>query len=241
MLVIIKVYEEIQLKSLRISLILTVIVAAFLCMGFAAALNQDEASVHTFFSPTTLQHGPTVTANIVFTSNSSDALQITRVGLNFDWMASDSFVGFDLSSAPVTVGAGGTYAFPQMIINVPSNVTVGVHNYFVGIDGTQGASSTAFSWSSPKLSVAVTGSSGQTVSPTVTTAPSGGGGQPDLLLYGVVAAVVVIVVLLVIVLMLRRKRAKPQSAPSQTASQQETPPPEQKPEQKPDSGQDFNI
>jgi hypothetical protein len=233
------------MRSLRISLIVTLIVAAFLCMGFAAALNQDEASVHTFFSPTTLQPGQTVTVNIIFTSNSSGSLQITRVGLNFDWMASDNFVGFDLSSAPVTVASGGTYTFPQMTINVPANVTVGVHNYFVGIDGTQGASSTTFSWNSPTLSVAVIGSSGQTVSPTVTTSPTGGGGQqgaqPDLQLYGAVAAAVVIVVLLVIVLVLRRKRTKPQPAPSQTAAQQETPPPEQKPEQKPNSEQDFNI
>ncbi len=114
MLVTIKVLEEIQMKAVRILLILILVFAAILCSGFVTALNQDEASVHTFFSPSTLQPGQTVSATVFFTSNSSAAIQITRVGLNFDWMAADNFVGFDLSSQPITVQAGGTYNFPQM-------------------------------------------------------------------------------------------------------------------------------
>lgn len=231
--------EEIKLKSTRISLIVTIIIAAFLCTGFVSALNSDEASVHVFFTPTTLQAGQTVTVNIFFTSNSSDALQITSIGLHFDWMATDNFVGInDLSSAPITIAAGDTSGLPQISIQIPSNVTSGVHNYFVTIDGTQGASSTAFTWDSPTLSVAAIGSSGQTVAPTPTNTNSGGTpeGQNNLLLYGAIGAVVVIVVLLVLVLVVRKKRTHPKPAANQGATQPETP----KPEQKPDSG-DFNI
>ena len=234
---------EIQLKSLTIVLIVSVIVAAFLCMGFVAALNQNEASVHTFFSTTTLTPGQPMTINVFFTSNSSDSLQITRIGLHFDWMAADGFYGYDLSSAPVTVASHGTYMFNQISIIVPTNVTLGEHSYYVGIDGTQGTSSTTFSWNSPSLAVVVAGSNGQTTGPTVTTGPTGGGnqgGQPDLQLYGAVIAVVVIVVLLMIVLLLRRRKPKPQPAKEQAANQPETPEPEQKPEQKPKE-QDFDI
>lgn len=236
------------MKPLRISIIVTLIVAAFLCMGFAAALNQDEASVHNFFSPSTLTAGQTVTVSVFFTSNSSDALQPSRIGLHFDWMGTDNFVGFnDLSSAPITIAAGETKGFPQISFVVPSNVTSGIHSYFVTIDGTQGTSSTEFTWNSPSLTVAVIGGSGQTAVPTQPTGPtntnSGGGtqgAQPDLQLYGAVAAVVVIVVLLVIVLVLRKKRTKPKPEANQGASQPEiteTP----SPEQKPNSEQDFNI
>ncbi|MCL4430457.1 MAG: hypothetical protein M1167_06865 [Chloroflexi bacterium] len=229
------------MKPLQVSIILTILTVAFLFSGFAAALNQDEASVHSFFSTTTLQPGQTVTVSVFFTSNSTDALTINDIGLHFDWMDSGGFFGFDLSSAPVTVPSGGTYMFNQISIQVPANVTLGDHTYYVGIDGTQGASSTAFSWNSPTLTVVVAGSSGQTTGPTVTVAPSGGGGQPsgqpNLLLYGAIGAVVVIIVLLVIVLLVRRKRTKPQPETNQPASQPETP----KPEEKPSPEQDFNI
>ncbi len=239
----IRLSGEIQLKSLRTALIVSIIFAAFLCMGFVAALNQNEASVHTFFSTTTLQPGHPVTINVSFTSNSSDSLQLTRIGLHFDWMAPDGFYGYDLSSAPVTVASHGTYMFSQISIMVPTNVTLGEHSYYVGIDGTQGTSSTSFSWNSPSSAVVVAGSNGQTTGPTVTAAPTGGGsqgGQPDLQLYGAVGAVVVIVVLLVIVFVLRGRKSKSQPAKEQVASQTETPEPEQKPEQKPEE-QDFDI
>ncbi len=228
--------------KLRISIIVAVLTITFLCMGFAAALNQDEASVHSFFSTSTLQPGQTVTVTVFFTSNSSDALQVTAVGLHFDWMPdAEGFYGFNLASQPVTVAAGGTQAFPQMTIQIPTNVTLGEHSYFVGVDGTQGASSTDFSWSSPLLTVMVVGSNGQTAGPTVTTAPtehSGQVGQSDLLLYGVAAAVVVIVVLLVIALMLRRRKpSQPKPAANEGTTKPE--PPSQPPKSNPE--QDFNI
>jgi hypothetical protein len=239
----IELSEEIQLKSLRIALIISIIVAAFLSIGFVAALAQDEASVHTFFSTTTLQPGKPVDINVSFTSNSSDSLQITRIGLHFDWLATGVFYTDDLSSNPVTVVSDGTHMFSQINIMIPTNVTLGEHSYYVAIDGKQGTSSTAFFWDSPASTVVVASSSGQTTGPTVTVAPTGGGnqgGQPDLQLYGAVGAVVVIVVLLVIVLLLRGRKPKLQTAKEPVTSQPETSESEQKPEQKPEE-QDFDI
>ncbi|RPI48146.1 MAG: hypothetical protein EHM56_14100 [Chloroflexi bacterium] len=95
-------------------------------------------------------------------------------------MENDSFVGVDLSSQPISVPAGGTTMFPSMLVNIPANVTLGIHDYYVGIDGTQGTSSTPFSWNSPTASIAAIGSNGQTAGPTATTAPTNGGnGQGD--------------------------------------------------------------
>ena len=231
------------MKLLQAAFIVTIIVAAFVCVGFASALNQDEASIHNVFSPSVIIPGQTVSATIFFTSNTTDILQITRVGYNFDWMSPENYVGADLTSSPVTVAGGSTQSIGQITIPIPANVTLGTHTYTIVIDGIQGSAATEFTWTSPTLSVETIGSSGQTAGPTVTTAPTGGdspGGQPDLQLYGAVIAVIVIVVLLMIVLLLRRRKPKPQPAKEQAVDQMEEPKPEQKPEPKPEQ-QDFDI
>jgi hypothetical protein len=236
----IELSEEIQLKSFKIILIVSIILATFLCTGFVAALNQNEASVRAFFS--TITPGTTVSVTVFFTSNTTDTLQISRVGFHFDWMSTENYVGATLST-PATIVGGSTQSIGLINIPIPANVTLGTHTYTIVIDGTQGAASNEFSWTSPTLSIATIGSNGQTTGPTVTVAPTGGGnqgGQPDLQLYGAVGAVVVIVVLLTIVLLLKRKKTAPQPVKEQTAGQPETSEPEQKPEQKPEQ-QDFDI
>jgi hypothetical protein len=231
------------MKSLQTILIITLLVGAFLCVGFADALNSDEASIHVFFSPSTITPGQAVSTTVFFTSNTTDALQITRVGFHFDWMSTENYVGADLTNSPITIAGGGTQSIGPLAITIPANVTLGVHEYTVVIDGTQGAASTAFTWTSPSLSVIAIGSNGQTAGPTVTSEPTNNGGQSsgqsDILLYGAVVAVVVIIVLLVIVVLLRRRRKpKPeQQPPSQPTTPSETPAPEQKPR----SENDFNI
>ena len=229
------------MKSIRISLIVAVITIAFLCSGgLVAALNSDEASVRVFFVPQTLQPGQSVTITIFFTTTSTDTLQITNVGIHFDWMPTDGFYGYDLSSANVTVtSSSGPYNFNQIIIQVPANVTAGIHTYFVGVDGLQGTSATPFAWSSSPTEVEVGGSN---TAPTPTPTNSGGqpAGQSNLLLYGAIAAAVVIVALLIIVLVVRKKRAKPQQPTSET-KQGTTQPEKPVPEKKPGAEQDFNI
>jgi hypothetical protein len=226
-------------SSFRISVILSVIIFAFLCSGLVAALNSQEATVHAIFPVEFLQAGQTTTVTLFFTSTSADELKITNVGLHFDWMPSDTFLGFNLNNSVVTIpSGGGTYEFPPVTIQVPLTVTNGTHTYFVGIDGTQGTSSTPFSWDSPTTTKEVVGGS---VNPTPLSTNSGGEqpeGQPNLLLYGAIAAVVVIVVLLIVVFMIRKKRTVAKPAANQETDSQSQP---STPEKKPNPEQDFNI
>lgn len=226
------------MKSLRISVILSIVVFAFLCSGLVAAINSEEVTVHAIFSSETLHAGQTVTVTMFFTSTSADELKITNVGLHFDWMTSGTFLGFNLNNSVVTIpSGGGTYEFPPVTIQVPLTVTNGTHTYFVGIDGTQGTSSTPFSWDSPTATKEVIGGS---VNPTPLSTNSGGeqpDGQPNLLLYGAIAAVVIIVALLIVVFMMRKKRTGSKPAANQVAVQ----PKSSAPEKKPNPEQDFNI
>jgi hypothetical protein len=225
--------------SLRISFILTIVVFVFLCNGLVSALNTEEATVHAIFPVEFLQAGQTTTVTLFFTSTSADELKITNVGIHFDWMPSDTFLGFNLNNSVVTIpSGGGTYEFPPVTIQVPITVTNGTHTYFIGIDGTQGASSTPFSWDSPTAIKEVVGGS---ANPTPTSTNSGGEqpeGQSNLLLYGAIAAVAVIVVLLIVVVMMRKKRTGSKSAVTQEAGSQPKP---SATEKKPNSEQDFNI
>ena len=227
------------MRSLRISFILTIVVFAFLCSGLVAALNSEEATVHAIFPSEILQAGQTTTVTLFFTSTSADELQITNVGIHFDWMPADTFLGFNLNNSVVTIPiGGGTYEFPPVTIQVPLTVTNGTHTYFVGIDGTQGTSSTPFSWDSPTATKEVVGGSSN---PTPTSTNSGGEqpeGQPNLLLYGAIVAVVVIIVLLIVVLMMRKKRTGSKPAVNQEADSKPKP---STPEKKPNPEQDFNI
>jgi flagellar basal body-associated protein FliL len=224
-------------KSLKISVILTtIIIAAFLCGGFAAAINQDEVSAHALFSSETLQAGQTATVNIFFSSTSADSLQITYASIHFDWLPTGAAFGLNLTSAPVTVPAGGDYVFQPITFTVPADATTGEHNCTIGMDGLQGSSSTSFSWDSSAIPLEITGGTNPTASPTST--PLGGdNSQLDMLLLVAAAAVVVVVVVLMLVLVLHKKRPKPKSAAKQSAGQPEAPAPEKKPE----TGQDFNI
>jgi hypothetical protein len=227
------------MKSLRVSVILSIIVFGFLCSGLVAAINSEEVTVHTLFSSEPLQAGQTTTVVIYFTSTSTDELQITNVGLHFDWMPSDTFLGFNLNNSVVTIPSGGdTYEFPPVALKVPSTVTNGTHTYYVGIDGKQGTSLTPFSWNSPTAAKDVM-SSNVNVTPTSTN--SGGEqpeGQQNLLLYGAIAAVVVIVVLLIVVFMMRKKRTGSKPAVDHEDDSQ---PRSSTPEKIPNPEQDFNI
>jgi hypothetical protein len=228
-------------KLIQVSIIITLVTIAFLCVGFASALNQDEAATHVFFVPETAQPGQTISVTIFFTSTSTDELTINYLGLHFDWMASDQFYGYNFSSTPITVPVGGDpHMFNPINIQIPADATIGTHTYTIGIDGTQGSSVTPFSWSSTPATITVVGSNGQTTGPTPTSTNPGAtppAGQPDLLLFGVIGAVVVIVVILVLVLMMQKKRTHPKPVDNQGSTQPETPspPPKSNPEQ------DFNI
>jgi hypothetical protein len=237
---------EIQVKLIKVSILLAILTVSCLCIGFAAALNQDEASTHVIFSPESALPGQTVSVVIFFTSTSTDQLQLSYMGLHFDWMPSDQFYGFNLSSAPITYPAGGEpYMFNPINIQIPATASPGLHTYTIGIDGTQGTgdSATPFSWSSTPATLTVLGDGTTSVSPTPTNTNSGGGapnGLNSVLIFGALGAVIVVIVLLVLVLLVRRRKTQPKPAAKQEApqSQPETPgesPPKSKPEE------DFNI
>jgi opacity protein-like surface antigen len=231
--------EEIKVKYLQITLILATIAIALMCSGFVAALNANEASVQTFLSSQIVQPGQTITVTVIFNNSSPDALQVTNLGVHFDWMESTGFFGFDLTHAPVNIPIDGNYVFSAITVQIPTNVTIGQHTYTIGVDGTQGSSTAPFSWDSPTSIIEVTGN-GQTTAPTPTSTNSGDGqpeGQPNFLLYGAIGAIVIIIALLIIVLVMKQKRTKPKPKTNQDTTQPKTPMPEQKPE----SGQDFNI
>lgn len=138
---------------------LMVIVACFsiicaLFSGVGSALDQDEASVSLIWSNQTPYQGSSVTVSVFFASNCPEELTIYYLGLHFDWMALNSFVGRDLSDDPVTIPSYGSHIFSPMIILIPEDARVGIHSYFVGIDGLQGES-TSFSWDSQTLMLTI--------------------------------------------------------------------------------------
>jgi len=137
------------MKASALALIaISISIICILNIGFASALNQNEISVSPSWSTPIYYQGDSVSVKLILTSNSSEELKIYFIGIHFDWMASDSFYGRDLSADPVVVSSYKTYVFDPMAINIPANVSVGSHSYFIGIEGTQGTLSISFTWDS---------------------------------------------------------------------------------------------
>jgi hypothetical protein len=68
-------------------------------------------------------------------------------------MPEGAFYSHDLSATPVTIPSNGSYTFDIMSASVPSNVTAGLHSYFVGIDGLQ--NNISFSWDSSPATIQI--------------------------------------------------------------------------------------
>ena len=146
------------MRPLRLMLTVTSIsLICILCCGLVSALNQDEASVTLVPSTLTGYPGDTISITITFKSNYAEQLRIYFIGLQFDWMPSDSFSGHDLSGSPATVPRQGSYVFDPIVIQIPLNASAGSHSYFVGIDGTEGLSGSSFSWNSSSFTIDVHG------------------------------------------------------------------------------------
>lgn len=215
---------------------ISILVIAFLCSGFVAALTQDEGTARALFTTEVLQAGQPATASIFFGNLASDSVTVTAVSLHFDWMPTGQVVGYQLTT-PVTIAISDTHLFDAMQVQIPLTITSGMHTYTIGIDGTE--SGATFSWDSPTLNIDVAGGTGNV---TATPSNTNAGGQPsgNLLLYGGVGAAVVIIVILIVFLMMRKRRTQPKSTTEQGTSQPEKPSPES-PEKKPNPEQDFTI
>jgi hypothetical protein len=212
------------------------LVAVFLSSGFASAITQDEGSANALFSSETLKAGQTVTVMLFFADQSADAVQISYVSIHFDWLPSGTYIGLNLTDAPVTIAAGGDHVFPAISMKIPDDISGGGHNFTIAVDGTDTNTSTSFSWESATFTKEIIGSN-VTASPTATGTNSGGAGQTDLLLFAGVVVVVVVIGVLLLLIVLRKKGTKPQPAAKQDAGQ----PPAPSPDSKPEPGQDFNI
>ena len=198
------------MKTFQILLVISFIVAIFVSSGLVSALDSNGASVYTIWSSQAVKPGDRVTIRITFQSNTDEQIQVQQIGINFDWMASGSFYGNNLSDNPVTIPSNGSYTFNPFMIQIPTNASVGPHSYFVGVDGLEGTGSTSFSWDSPTSTIIVYGSNQTTQFTPTPSSNTGGGGQTSssqsLLLFAAIVVIVVVVVLSILVMTMRKNR-----------------------------------
>jgi hypothetical protein len=122
--------------------------------GVGNALEQTDLTSYVVLTTQNAYPGHSMIAAIyIQNSNSSDILTIQYVGIQFDWMASDQFFGFDLSSDPIVLAPSAEKFLDLISILVPEDTTLGEHSYFVGIDGLEGTE--AFSWDSQTFTLIV--------------------------------------------------------------------------------------
>jgi len=115
--------------------------------GVANALEENEIIISVVLTSQTGYPGSGVIASIFLVNNSTEILTIQYVGIHFDWMPSDQFLGHNLSEDPVFITSSTNHIFEAINIIVPPNATLGEHNYSVGIDGLKGTTE-IFSWNS---------------------------------------------------------------------------------------------
>jgi hypothetical protein len=141
-------------KKLRVLLAVFAcsLIACAMFSGLASALSQEEATASVAWVPLAPLPGNSATASVIFINNSPDNLTIESVSIHFDWMDAGLYVGATLPN-PVTVPVNDSQVLSPLLINIPSNVTLGTHTYTVGIDGVQGTAD--FSWDSTQLMVTI--------------------------------------------------------------------------------------
>jgi hypothetical protein len=114
--------------------------------GVGNALEQTDLISYVVLTSQDAYPAHSMIASIYIKNSNSDILTIQYVGVQFDWMASDQFFGFDLSYEPIVLAPSVEQFLDQISIFVPEDATLGEHSYFVGIDGLEGEE--AFSWDS---------------------------------------------------------------------------------------------
>ncbi len=225
------------MKTLKIMLIISFIVALLIGGSLVSALDTGAISAFPVLSKNSVNIGSSIMVRITVDSNTAEEIQLLHVGVNFDWMDSGLFFGPNLSGNPVTLAANGSYTTPPFAVQVPTNVSVGTHTYFVGVDGTESTNQNEFYWNSTTAVIQVLPANTTGTTPTITTSPTGGGGGQTtsstspltLIIYLAVAAIVVVVVLALIVMVVQKKRkSKPSTtAPAATANEQPKKPDEE--------------
>ena len=142
------------MKSFPLKLVaISISIICILSISAVSALLQEEASVTMSWLSPKYYQGDTASVSVTFQSHISDELEITRVGIQFDWMPSDAFYSYDLSASPVTVPGNGSYTFELTNIRFLAGASAGLHSYFVSIDGLQ--SNSTFIWYSPSSTIQI--------------------------------------------------------------------------------------
>ncbi len=137
---------------------LIVVLMMIICalnFDLVSALDSNEASVSLLWLSPAVTNGEIVGVRMTFTSNSPELLRIFRIGFHFDWMASNEYFTSDFSSAPVSIPSSGSQVFDDLSIEIPYNVTIGDHSYFVAVEGTEGLTQETFSWESPAFTLEI--------------------------------------------------------------------------------------
>jgi hypothetical protein len=219
-------------KTIKIVIIAAFVLALCVFSGLVSAFDSSSLSAIPVFSKSTLNVGGTVTVRITVQNNVDEQLQISHVGVNFDWMASGGFYGPDLSSNPAVIPSKGGYTTPPFVVQIPTNVTVGSHTYYVGVDGIESSNQNEFFWNSTTVVIQVLPANTTGSTTTITVSPTGGGGGQTtassmspltLIIYIAVAAIVVVVVLALIVMVVQKKRKPKPYTTTPAASADEQP------------------
>jgi flagellar basal body-associated protein FliL len=213
----------IPVKTTKILFIVAFMFSLCVFSGLVAAFDQNSLSATPVFSKEAPNIGGQITIRITVQNNAGEELQIVRAGINFDWMDSNTFAGVDLGTTPQVVAAGSSYTTPPFIIQVPTNVTVGSHSYFLGVDGTESPTQTDFSWNSSSTTIIIVPANATGTTTVPTTIPTEGGSGTastsplTLIIYiAVIAIVAVIVVVLIVMFMEKRRKPKPSTEPKAT-------------------------
>jgi len=144
------------MKAAAIPLItLFIIGLCFSNVNFGFALDQDDFSVSPSWSTPLYYQGDSVSLKLILSSKSSEVLTVYYIGVHFDWMEEESFYGRDLSEDPVTVESLKVHVFDPMAITIPSDVSVGIHNYTIGIQIADPTSPDIVSWDSEARTIYV--------------------------------------------------------------------------------------
>ena len=236
-----------NVKPLKLVALITLISVICVSIGAGYVQAANEATITASLSKYVVAPGEGVYVTVRVQSNVNQELKILYLGLHGDWMETDQFLGANLANNPATLAANDAYS-GSFVVTLPSSISLGSHSYYIGVEAQDSSGSTHYSWNSAESAIQVTTSTSST---NPTTNPSGSGGEPtgttDSMLYIAIVAIVVMVVLALLVLLTLRKRSRPKPAPqsvSSPPSQSPAPsPPEQQPppEEKPSSGENFDI
>jgi opacity protein-like surface antigen len=198
------------MRKLQVTFVLSLIVVILSSAGFVSALNSSDASATVYLSSETFRPNETIAFRITFASNTDQQLIVQRIGIHFDWMGEDFFSGKDLSSNPQTIPGYGNYTSDPIIAQIPFNVSIGSHSYYVGVDGLD--SSGNFTWNGRNETIQITYSNTGSTTPNPTPTPGGNGNQaenpPNLVPYLIILAVVAIIIALAVIVKELRKKPK---------------------------------